>query len=84
MTGLQGVTASAKGLHDLEADVSGANPDVIRVAHPKIDMSDIHSFRNQNAKMIIGYEIAGWVTRNDSFEPQRHVPGGKSFRWYGK
>jgi hypothetical protein len=49
--------------------VPGANPDMIRVAHAKIEMSGIQSFPYQNAKMIIGNKIAREFARNDSFEP---------------
>jgi hypothetical protein len=49
-------------LQNLVSDVTGTDPNVIRIANPKNDKADINLVRGQNTKMIIGNEIAGGIS----------------------
>jgi hypothetical protein len=43
---------------DLEANVSHADPDVLRIADAKVDVSHIHAVSGYYAKMVIRHKPA--------------------------
>ena len=64
---------STKLLANFETDVPCTNSNMFGVTDPKIDVADIRTVRNQNAKLIGWDKIACWVTGNNSNKMQSHM-----------
>jgi hypothetical protein len=73
LTRLQCVAATSKTLRDLKTNMTGANPNMLRITNTKIDMPDIYPVGSQDTKMEIGNESARWFTWHNSDEPQRDL-----------
>src|SRR5262245_39517371 len=52
VTSLKRVTVSAMRFQDLESHVSRADKNVLRIAHPKVDVTDIRAIGCHNAEMV--------------------------------
>lgn len=57
-----------KRLPNLKSNVPRANPDMLAVAHPKIDVPRIRIIRQQNSEMIAWNKTAGQVAGRDPDE----------------
>jgi len=52
---------STKLLADLETYVPSTNANMLGITDPKIDVPDIQTIHNQNAKVVCWNKIACWV-----------------------
>jgi hypothetical protein len=62
--GIKGIAMSSKPFFDLEAYVPSANPDMLGITDPEIDVASVGTIRNFNAKMISWHEVAQRITGN--------------------
>jgi len=67
-----------KLLENLETDVPCTNSNMLGITDTKIDVADIRTIRNQNAKMIGWNKIACWVTRYNSNKMQSYMTRSES------
>jgi hypothetical protein len=61
---VQGIAMTAIRSRNLETDMSGAEPDVIRIAYAQVDVTDINLVHNDSI-MIKWHKSTGSVTGND-------------------
>jgi hypothetical protein len=76
-TRLQCVAVTSKTLLNFKPDVASGNPNMFRVADPKIDMSNIRAVGSQNAEMKIWNESTGGIAGHNPDEPQHNFAKGQ-------
>jgi hypothetical protein len=72
-TRLQCVAVTSKTLGNLKSNVTGANPNVLRISDPKIDVPDIRPLGSKDAEMEIRNESTRRLARHNLGEPQRDL-----------
>jgi hypothetical protein len=65
---LEGVSTPATGFKDFKPDVPCANPDVLRIAHPKIKMTGIGTVFHQNPEVICRHKTSRRITGDNPEE----------------
>jgi hypothetical protein len=71
LTGLKRVLAAAEGFQNLEADVSGANSNMLRIANAKVDVADQHAAGSEDAKVVIRNKAVRRLTGHHTDELKR-------------
>ena len=84
LTGLKRIMAAAERLQNLEADVAGANPHMLRIADAKVDVADLHAAGSQDAKVVIRNKAARRLARHHTDELKRYVASRQSLGWTWK
>jgi hypothetical protein len=67
-------------LGNLKSNVTGANPNVLRISHPKIQVPDLRPIGGQDAEMEIRNKSTRRLARHHLDEPQRDLSKGQSRR----
>jgi len=73
---LKRVTVTSKALINLEPNVAGTDPNVLRIANSKVDVTNIRPADSHNPEMIKRNEAFCRFTSHNPFEPERHVTPG--------
>jgi hypothetical protein len=84
LTGLKRVLAAAEGFQNLEADVSGANSNMLRIANAKVDVADQHAAGSEDAKVVIRNKAVRRLTGHHTDELKRYVTRRQSLGWNWK
>ena len=72
---------ASKRLQNHKSDVTGRNPDVLRVADTQIDVADIQASNSQDAEMVKRDEAARGFAGHHSDEPQQHITERQGLQW---
>ena len=70
-----------KLLSHLETDVPDTNSNVLGIADSEIDVADIRTIRNPDAKMISRNKIARWITGDNLDKMQSYLTERQAIGW---
>ena len=70
------VAVAAKGFCDFESYMARANADVFGISDAKIYVPDAGAVGDRDAKMVVGNEAAGIVSRDDAIKPECDIAEG--------
>jgi hypothetical protein len=75
---------ASERFQNLEADVSGANSNMLRIADAKVDVADLHATGSQDAKVVIRNKAARRLAGYHTDELKRYVASRQSLGWNWK
>ena len=84
LTGLKRIMAAAERLQNLEADVSGGNSNMLRIADAEVDVADLRAAGSQDAKVVIRNKAARRLAGHHTDEPKRYVARRENPGWNWK
>jgi hypothetical protein len=76
VAGLARIPVATEGFEDLESDVAGAEPDVIRAADPKINVAGIGAIVGYYAEVVCRHELTRRNSGYQTDKPQFYLMGG--------
>ena len=84
LAGMKRIMAAAERLQNLEADVSGGNSNMLRIADAEVDVADLRAAGSQDAKVVIRNKTARCLAGHDTDELKRYVARRENPGWNWK